>query len=348
MEPRTDEKEISPKLSVVIPTLGRPILLQTVESLSKTGMAGELDVVVAGKIHDDHLLSEVENLSSAFARIIILPVSFPAGDSSRKKNAGLEESKADIVAFLDDDVVVANDWPSRVLEAFDRPEAGLMSGPGLIPDDLPVMARLAGMTLASKAAGYVSQRYVAGRSGPRETNWSGLIGCNMAYRKEVLMAIGGFDPAFWPGEDMLAAFRATRLGHKLVFHPGAQVYHYPRVTFFHFLRQIYGYGATRIRLIRAGVELEPTTIVPGIWVLSLLVLGIGSFFSPIFGYLLAANIALYALLCLWMTLDKVCDTRRPVDFLIFFLIPLMHISYGIAEWIELFRPGKDLSKAPAA
>ncbi len=332
-----------PLLSVVIPTIGRMDLLRAVRSLAETGLANRLDVIVAGRIGDESLSSRISGLSASFARLLMLPVSFKTGDSSRKKNAGFEASLSGVVAFLDDDVVVAADWPERVLDVFKRADAGLMSGPGLVPQDVPLITRLAGAALASKAAGYVSGRYVQGNPEPRSVKWSRLIGCNMAFRADVLRTIGGFDTRFWPGEEMLAAFQATQLGHVLIFHPGARVYHYPRSSFFRFCRQISGYGATRIRLLRAGVELEPSSMVPGLWVLSLLVLSIGSFFATAFAQLLALNLAIYALACLWITADKVFETRRISDALIVFLIPAMHFCYGLAEWIEIIRPDRDLS-----
>ncbi|MBI2438317.1 MAG: glycosyltransferase, partial [Lentisphaerae bacterium] len=197
---------------------------------------------------------------------------------------------------------------------------------------------------ASKAAGYVAERYLAGDPQPRAIRWSGLIGCNMAYRRGVLERLDGFDPAFWPGEEMIAAFRATRLGYKLIFLPGAILYHYPRVSFGRFCRQIYTYGATRIRLIRAGVDVEPTTIIPAVGLLGLGVLGISALFCRCSGYLLLAGLVLYAFADLFFTLAKYRETRRKVDLLIFFLIPIMHTCYGLAEWVELFRPGRDFSE----
>ncbi len=345
MEPKllSNTANDKPALSVVIPTIGRPDLLRAIESLAKTDLALRLDVIVAGKISDEALLSQLSERKSSFARLLMLPISFKTGDSSRKKNAGFEASLSNIVAFLDDDVVVAQDWPERVLDVFQRTDAGLMSGPGLVPEDVALMTRLAGMTLASKAAGYVSQRYVTGRPEARSVKWSRLIGCNMAFRAEVLRSIGGFDAKFWPGEEMLAAFQATQLGNVLVFHPGARVYHYPRSTFPRFCRQIAGYGATRIRLHRAGVELEPSSFVPGLWVLSLFAFSLGSLFTPVFAYLLALDLALYALACLWITIDKVLETRKSSDAMILFLIPAMHFCYGWAEWIEIIRPDRDLS-----
>ena len=360
--------ERTPSLSVVIPTLGRPILIQTVKSLVAAQGFDRLEVIVAGRIADGSVLDGLGQLCSQHPQIRHLSVAFKKGDSSEKKNAGFRASRADIVAFLDDDVVVAPDWPLRIVEPFADPRVGFVSGPSLVPDDLPLMGRLAGVVLASKAAGYVSERYLAGASGPREAKWSRLIGCNMAYRRTVLESIGLFDPAFWPGEEMIAAYRATQAGHKLVFHPEATLHHYPRASLGRFVKQIYGYGATRVRLFRAGVEFEPTTIVPAVWVLSLVLLGVGCLLplfvraalpwlggalggdggaSPFFRWclgLLGLDLALYALADAAIALAKFMETRRAVDLLIVFLIPVMHLTYGIAEWVELFRPGKDLSE----
>jgi hypothetical protein len=31
--------------------------------------------------------------------------------------------------------------------------------------------------------------------------------------------------------------------------------------------------------------------------------------------------------------------------LVFFMIPIMHVSYGVAQWVEIMRPGCDLSES---
>lgn len=334
-----------PILSVVIPTLGRPTLIPTLESLVRTNRFGDLEVIVAGTIADGDVKARLEWLMGQYPNVRWLQVSFPQGDSSRKKNAGFQASRSDVVAFLDDDVVVDPDWPERIRAPFsENPKVGLVSGPGLVPNNLPPMAKLAGHALASKAAGYVAQRYTTESSEPQPVKWSRLIGCNMAYRRSVLEEIGLFNPRFWPGEEMLAAYEATRRGYMLIFQPRARVYHYPRHTLWQFLRQMYGYGATRIRLIRAGVEFEPSTIVPMLWVLSLVILVPLAFISRLALVLLGADIALYALADVYITLHKMRDTRDPADWGLLWLVPLMHLSYGFAEWVELLRPNRDLSE----
>lgn len=333
-----------PALSVVIPTLGRATLLRTLESLVATREFERLEIIVVGTMRDGVVEQTVKDMVSKYPNFRWLPVSFEKGDSSRKKNAGFREARARIVAFLDDDVVVAEDWPERILEPFVDAKVGLVSGPGLVPVELPWMAHLAGAALASKAAGYVAQRYQSANAIPRPAKWSRLIGCNMAYRRNVLEEINLFDPDFWPGEEMLAAYRATSRGHLLIFHPEARVYHYPRHTCMRFLQQMFGYGATRIRLIRAGVEFEPTTIVPMLWVLSLVILMPWSVVHRLGRWLLAANLLLYGAADLYVALDKFFETRRLRDLGLLWLIPLMHAAYGIGAWVEVFQPNRDLSE----
>lgn len=334
----------SPTLSVVIPTLGRPILVQTLDSLIRCNGFDRLEVLVAGDLKEPGVLAAVRERVARHPNLRHLPVSYPVGDSSEKKNAGARASRAPVVAFLDDDVVVATDWPARILAPFEDLATAVVSGPSLVPPDVGLFARLAGLALSSPAAGYVAWRYRADHPDPIPIKWSKIIGCNMAYRRTVLDEIGGFDPAFWPGEEMIASFRTQQRGHRLVFQPAAYVYHYPRQSFRRFWKQIHGYGATRIRLFRGGVEIEPTTMVPAAWVASLVVLGAAAVFWPIARCLLALDVALYLLVDLLVTLLMLRSTRQGRDLLLFFVIPVMHLSYGVGSWVEFFRPNKDLSE----
>lgn len=331
---------MKPALSIVIPTMGRPIVIRTVESLLAASRDMEVEILVTGNIPDTAVAKGLKELMSAHPQVKHFPVSWPVGDSSRKKNHGAAEARAEIVAFLDDDVVVAPDWPKHALNAFTDPAVGLVSGPSLIPEDISLSCRLVGLALTSRAAGYVADRYRGGDA-PREVTWSRIIGCNAAYRKSVFEKMGGFPPEFYPGEEMIAAWRTQQLGHKMMFLPAAWVHHYPRQTVKRFWRQVWGYGATRIRLMRAGTEFEWTTLVPAAWVLSLIVLAPAAFFLPIAGLLLNISLALYAMMALLVTAETLARTRRPADALVFFMIPVMHLSYGLSEWFELLRPNRD-------
>jgi hypothetical protein len=335
-----------PELSVVIPTLGRPILIQTLQSLVRCAGFDQIEVLVCGRLHDPATHASVSQLVEAHPNIRHLEVAYPVGDSSEKKNAGWRAAGAALVAFLDDDVVVAPDWPVRIRAPFADAKTAVVSGPSLVPPEVNLFARLAGLALSSPAAGYVSARYRAADAAPTAINWSKIIGCNMCYRREVLEELGGFDPAFWPGEEMIASFRVQERGCRLVFYAAAWVYHYPRQSFARFWKQIHGYGATRVRLCRSGVEIEPTTFVPAVWVLSLLALGLLSACSLWARWLFALDVVLYTAVVALITVVMVRESRQLRDLLLFFVIPIMHLSYGIGSWIEFLRPNKDLSERP--
>ena len=343
MSKRPVAGEEQPVLSVVIPTLGRQSLLETLESLRGLEEFPRLEVIVCGRIHDEEVLRRVAELCAKHGNLIHVPVEFETGDSSRKKNAGAEQARAPLVAFLDDDVIVGRHWVERIVSLFGEEDVGLVSGPGLIPPDTHGFARLAGLTLQSLAAGYVAGRYSGGRGEPRRIRWSQIIGCNMVYRASVLREIGGFDPAFWPGEEMIAAYRAQQK-YRILFHPEAVVYHRPRSTLGGFWRQMWGYGATRIRLIRGGAPVEPSTLFPMGWVASLVALIPLAFVSWLAACFLALELILYLAADVAVTALKVADTRSAADAGILLTVPLMHLAYGLAQWYEVFFPNRDLGR----
>lgn len=333
-----------PFLSVVIPTMGRDILVRTLESLAAAEGFDRIEVIVAGRVPDAGVAGKLREICARHANIRHLDIQFERGDSSRKKNEGAAVAQAPLIAFLDDDVVVAPDWPKRMAEPFADGKVGLASGPSLVPDDINLIGRLAGLALSSRAAAYVAERYRQNRAAAYAVDWDRIIGCNAAYRREAFAQMGGFPEDFYPGEEMIAAFRTERAGWRLVFAPAAWVKHYPRQSLARFWRQVWSYGATRIRLLRGGVSFNLLSLVPGLWVGGTAGLAALAPFCAWAGWLLAADLGLYAALALAVTVETVARTRRAGDFWLLAMIPWMHLAYGLAEWAEGFRPGTDYSE----
>src|SRR6185312_15897668 len=70
-----------------------------------------------------------------------------------------------------------------------------------------------------------------------------IPGCNMAFRKECLRAIGGFDSQFRvAGDDVDICWQIQQQGKTIGFSPGAVVWHRRRNSVKSFLRQQAGYG----------------------------------------------------------------------------------------------------------
>ena len=78
-----------------------------------------------------------------------------------------------------------------------------------------------------------------------------IPGCNMAFRKTALDAIGGFDPQFRAaGDDVDICWRLRDNGGSLGFSPGAVVWHHRRSTVRAYLKQQVGYGRAEAALAR--------------------------------------------------------------------------------------------------
>ena len=325
-------------LTVVIPTLGRRCLINALRSLVDVEGFDGLLVLVCGAVADESVRADFLRLMAEHPNIANPPESLGLRSLHEKRNLGWRLARTELVAYLDDDVVVDRAWARRILEPFADPRVGIVSGPGLIPEQLGRTARLAGLALSSGATGYVADRYRRSEQAVREIKWSQIIGCNMALRRGLLEEVGGFNPFFEAGDEMFISYSICSRGYRIVFASEARVLHYPRASLKGFVRQIYGYGDTRIRLIRNKVAVEPTTLVPAFLVLSVAVLGVIAPFWSVARWLLVVELAVYLVGVAWVVGSIVARTRRGGDLLLLGLVPLMHAVYGAAEWKEVFCP----------
>ena len=77
----------------------------------------------------------------------------------------------------------------------------------------------------------------------------------MAFRKEALTAVGGFDPQFRSaGDDVDACWRLQQHGWTLGFHAGAMVWHHQRNSISGYWKQQLGYGQAEAMLERKWPE----------------------------------------------------------------------------------------------
>jgi hypothetical protein len=76
-----------------------------------------------------------------------------------------------------------------------------------------------------------------------------IPGCNMAFRRDVLRELTGFDPIFRAaGDDVDLCWRLQDAGHVIGFSPAAMVWHFRRNTVKAYLKQQRGYGAAEAML----------------------------------------------------------------------------------------------------
>jgi len=163
---------------------------------------------------------------------------------SRARNSGLELATGSIVAYIDDDAYPDPHWLRHLATAFRHSTHAGMGGPNLPPPGDGWIAEC-----VASAPGNPVHILVSDREAEH------VPGCNMAFRKAALEAIGGFDPQFRvAGDDVDLCWRLTDAGFTLGFSPAAVVWHHRRNSLRAFWRQQRGYGRAEGMLQRKWPE----------------------------------------------------------------------------------------------
>lgn len=159
-------------------------------------------------------------------------ISVPNGGLSAARNLGLHAATGQIVAYTDADTRVDEHWLSHLVQPFLEHDLGGVGGPNVVPTD----------------DGWIAQCVARSPGGPvhvmlDNTEAEHIPGCNMAFRKDALLKIGGFDPTYTKaGDDVDVCWRLQEIGYKLGFAPGALVWHHHRDSVKAYWRQQVGYG----------------------------------------------------------------------------------------------------------
>jgi cellulose synthase/poly-beta-1,6-N-acetylglucosamine synthase-like glycosyltransferase len=151
---------------------------------------------------------------------------------SSARNTGFEAATGEIVAYIDDDAYPDPHWLTYLANTFMTTNHAGAGGPNLPP---PGDGRIA--DCVAVAPGGPIHVLTSDREAEH------IPGCNMAFRKAALEAVGGFDTTFRvAGDDVDICWRLQQRGWTLGFNPAAVVWHHRRNSIRTYLRQQWGYG----------------------------------------------------------------------------------------------------------
>ncbi len=223
------------KAAVILCTVGRErVLERSLETLSLMSCENFEIVVVDNRPSGPDTRAMVERFNS---EVPIRYVAEPRPGLAVARNTGVASAaSAAYVAFADDDMIVDRHWLSWLLAPFDDPQVEAVTG--LV---LPLSLQSGTEKRFERYAGFGKgvQRESYDMAQHRATDrflypyWGGLFGSgnSMAFRRDVLLAVGGFDPALGAGtptgggEDIAAFTDVVLGGGRLVYEPRSVAWH---------------------------------------------------------------------------------------------------------------------------
>lgn len=230
-----------PRISVVVCSYnGQRTLRECLEGVRRLDYP-DYEVIV---VDDGSTTDAVARIAGEYFAHNVRLIRTPNRGLSAARNTGLAAATGELVAYLDDDAYPDPHWLTYLAATFLKAPFVGVGGPNIPPpDDGPVA------NCVANAPGGPTHVLISDREAEH------IPGCNMAFRKAALEAVGGFDPQFRvAGDDVDICWRLRDRGWTLGFSPAAVVWHHRRDSVRAFWRQQCGYGRAEALLERKWPE----------------------------------------------------------------------------------------------
>jgi glycosyltransferase involved in cell wall biosynthesis len=204
------------RISVVVPAYNAEATIDLcLQALARQTMLQErYEVIVVDDGSTDDTCARVR--AHPAVRLLVQSHAGPAA----ARNLGVQHARGEIVLFTDADCEPAVDWIERMVAPF--------ADKGIVGVKGAYRTRQRERVARFVQAEYETRYDHMARRMAREASIDFVDTYAAGYRRDVLMASGGFDTAF-PGasvEDQELSFRLAKQGGRMVFVPSAVVYHW--------------------------------------------------------------------------------------------------------------------------
>ena len=239
MKTSANELYGSPKreISVILPVRNEALhLVDAVNAILTQDFLGSLEVILAVGPSVDSTEQIARGLALADPRVVV--VANPSGRTAAGLNIAVKKSQYSIIVRVDGHAEIPSNYLSLVLETLTQTGAvnvgGVMAAVGK-----SLFERSVARAMRSPLGVGASRFHTGGVAGEVDTVYLG------AFRKEALLAVGGFDERFTRAQDWELNHRLRIAGGSIFFDPRLVVTYRPRASVSALARQYFEYGRWR-------------------------------------------------------------------------------------------------------
>lgn len=281
-----------PFVSIVIPARNEEryirACLQAV--LAQTYPPTLMEVIVVDGMSEDRTREIVQDVAQQDSRVRLL--TSPRRYTPFSMNIGVAAATADVLVRIDAHSAVGQDHVRRCVAYL------LESG----ADHIGGLMRAQGRTYGAKAIALaMSSPFGVGTARFRYTRQERDIDTVPfgAYRREILMRLGGFDERFIIGQDSELDYRITRNGGRVRVTPTISTDYYCRDSLKGLAVQFFRYGKAKVRILHKHGSLpSPRALAPATLIVVLAGLALAAPFSHTVAAIFALAICTYIAACL--------------------------------------------------
>jgi glycosyltransferase involved in cell wall biosynthesis len=309
----------SPKaeISVILPVLNEEKYLEdAVNAILSQEYAGKLEVILAVGPSHDKTLEIAQRLHLIDSRIIV--VENPTGRTAAGLNLAISASQYSIIVRVDGHANIPSNYCQLVSEILESSGAVNVGGV-MAAEGQSLFERSVALAMRSPLGVGASRFHTGGKAGEVDTVYLG------AFRREALLAVGGFDERFTRAQDWELNFRLRQAGGVVYFDPRLVVTYRPRSSIKALAKQYFEYGRWRRVVSRRhqGTINYRYLAPPFTFVATTLSLLFGWLFSPV----LLIPALVYAV---FIVIASLIIGKSAGEILCLpTILPVMHISWGL-------------------
>jgi glycosyltransferase involved in cell wall biosynthesis len=310
------ELSASPAISVILPVLNEaPHLEESVSAILSQDYQGIFEVILALGPSQDQTNEIAKTLAVRDHRVKL--VANPTGKTAAGLNLAIASSQSSVIIRVDGHAKIPNNYLSLVIEIL-RETGAVNVGGVMAAEGISKFEKAVARAMRSPLGVGASRFHTGGDAGEVDTVYLG------AFRREAVVAAGGFDERYTRAQDWELNHRLRKNGGKIYFDPRLQVTYRPRPNIVKLAKQYFQYGTWRRVVSRShSGTINLRYLAPPFALVGTLISVIsGLLIHPIF-YLPAAVYGGFVFLSSLLLAKSVSEY-----FSLLAIIPTMHFAWG--------------------